>query len=76
MEHHTGLDYKKQSKVFEKISARFGITIGKLQEEFVLRSRLLYALYKNRVFGFNEMQKAINDYYLDPAKILAKYGIK
>lgn len=67
---------KRQSKVFEKISERFGITIGKLQEEFVLRSRLLYALYKNRVFGFNEMQKAINDYYLDPAKILAKYGIK
>ncbi len=34
--------YKKQSKVFEKISARFGLSVPKLQEELILRDKILY----------------------------------
>ncbi len=67
--------YKKQSKVFEKISARFGMTIPKLQEEFVLRSKLLYTLYQKKVFGFDEIKKVINDYYRDPEQVLKHYGV-
>lgn len=37
---------KKQSKVFEKISARNGIPLEKLQREFQIRTKLLYELYK------------------------------
>ncbi|HLC54429.1 MAG TPA: type II/IV secretion system ATPase subunit [Candidatus Nanoarchaeia archaeon] len=67
--------FKKQSKVFEKISARFGISLPKLQEEFVKRARLLYTLYQRKVFGFTEMQEIVNEYYRDPAAVLARYGV-
>ncbi len=67
--------YKKQSKVFEKISARFGISNTKLQEELIKRARLLYNLYQRKIFGFNEMRKIVNDYYRDPASVLKAYGV-
>ena len=67
--------YKKQSKVFEKISAKSGVPLEKLQKEFVTRSRLLYELYKQRVFGFEDIQKIINDYYKNPVEVLQKYNI-
>ncbi len=67
--------YKKQSKVFEKISARNGVPLEKLQREFVTRARLLYELYKQKVFGFEDIQKIINDYYKNPVEVLQKYNI-
>lgn len=67
--------YKKQSKVFEKISAKNGVPLEKLQKEFVTRSRLLYELYKQKVFGFEDIQKIINDYYKNPVEVLQKYNI-
>ena len=68
--------FKKQSKVFEKISARQGIPVEKLQEELIIRAKLLYELYKRRVFGFNEVQKVINEYYKNPAGVLNAYNIQ
>jgi flagellar protein FlaI len=65
--------YKKQSKVFEKISEKTGISVKKLNEELVLRSRLLYELYKKRIFSFDEMGRIISDYYKNPAEVLTKY---
>lgn len=65
-----------QSKVFEKISARYGIPIEKLQREFLTRAKLLYKLSRQRVFGFEDIQKVINDYYKNPVAILTKYGIE
>ncbi|MBX4196557.1 type II/IV secretion system ATPase subunit [Candidatus Pacearchaeota archaeon] len=67
--------FKKQSKVFEKIAARRGISLEKLQKEFLTRSKLLYELYKNKVFGFDEVGKIINDYYKNPVDVLNKYNI-
>jgi len=67
--------FKKQSKVFEKISARRGIPMEKLQSEFVLRAKLLYELSKRKIFGFEETQKVINDYFKSPEEVLKKYGI-
>ncbi len=68
--------FKKQSKVFEKISTRNGVSVENLQREFLLRTKLLYMLYKKRVFGFDEIGKIINDYYKNPEEVLAKYGIE
>lgn len=68
--------FKKQSKVFEKISERYGIPIETLQQEFITRSKLLYTLYQKKVFGFREVEQIINDYYIDPVGILTKYGVK
>ena len=47
----------------------------KLQEEFVNRSKLLYALYQKKVFGFEEMKRIVNDYYRDPKGVLRTYGV-
>ncbi|MEI6731690.1 MAG: ATPase, T2SS/T4P/T4SS family [archaeon] len=67
--------FKKQSKVFEKIANRHGIPIDKLYKEFEDRAKLLYELYKKKVFGFEEIQDVINKYYKNPAEVLAKYNI-
>ena len=68
--------FKKESKVFEKISIRNGISVAELENEFALRSKLLYALYKQKVFGFEEVQKIVVDYYRNPKEVLAKFGIQ
>jgi len=68
--------FKKNSKIFEKIGYRFGIPADKLQEEFRRRSELLFRMQGKNVFGFEEVQTAINEYYKNPEKILQKFGIK
>lgn len=68
--------FKKQSKVFEKISQRRGIPMEKIQKEFQTRAKLLYELYKRKVFDFDTVGKIINDYYKNPAAVLTEYGIQ
>ena len=68
--------FKKESKVFEKISMRFGIPVSTLQEEFLARAKLMYALYQKKVFDFDEIRKVINDYYKDSKIVLDKYGVR
>ncbi|MBM3233384.1 hypothetical protein FJZ18_04430 [Candidatus Pacearchaeota archaeon] len=67
--------FKKQSKVFEKISNRHGIPVEKLEKEFATRAKLMYALYQQKVFRFEEVQKVINDYYKNPVEVLNTYNI-
>lgn len=67
---------KKKSKVLEKISVRQGIPIAELQKELNRRAKLLYILYKKGVFGFEELASVIAEYYKNPEKVLARYGIK
>ena len=80
--HFCSVDYKdtfafvKQSKTFEKISARHGISVAKLKAEFNRRVKLLLALHKKKVFGFEDIQKVINDYYKNPADVLKEYGVR
>jgi len=68
--------FKKSSKVFEKIAERYGLTMEKLQKEFSTRAKLLYELSRRKVFGFEEIQRVINDYYKNPAEVLSRYGIE
>lgn len=67
--------FKKNSKVFEKISARRGISLDKLYREFAIRSRLLYELHKKRIFSFDDVGKVVNNYYKSPVEILNEYRI-
>lgn len=67
--------FKKQSRVFDKISTRYGLTNEKLQDEFLKRAKLLYVLFQKKIFGFDEMRKIVNDYYRDPNAVLKQYGI-
>lgn len=68
--------FKKQSKAFEKISARHGVQAESLQKEFAIRTKLLYELYKRKVFDFDEIGKIINEYYKNPVDVLVKYGVR
>tara|TARA_Y100000310_G_scaffold340182_2_gene435083 strand:- start:1140 stop:4121 length:2982 start_codon:yes stop_codon:yes gene_type:complete len=68
--------FKKQSKVFEKISAKRGVSVEKLQHELIVRAKLLYDLYKRKIFGFDEVGKIINSYYKNPVEVLNKYNIQ
>jgi archaeal flagellar protein FlaI len=67
--------FKKQSKVFEKISAKTGIPVSKLEESLIDRAKLLYKLYKMKIFGFDEVGKVVNDYYKNPVEVLNRLGI-
>jgi len=67
--------FKTDSKVFEKISNRYGKTIQELQIEFKRRSRLLYEMQRRRIFDFNQTQKIINEYHKDPQAVLKAFGI-
>ena len=68
--------FKRQSKVFEKISALRGVSLEKLQQELIIRARLLYELYRRRIYGFDEIGNIINTYSKSPGEVLRRYGIQ
>ena len=68
--------YKTDSKIFDKLVMRSGITKEQLNREFKIRSKLLMKLYKNNIFAFKEVQEIINAYYKTPEKILRIFNIK
>lgn len=67
--------FKEESVVFDKISLHKGISKAKLQREFVLRTKLLMALYNRNIFGFKEVYDIINAYYKTPENVLKKFNI-
>ncbi len=68
--------FKKDSRVFEKIARRHGLTIDELNKEFELRARLLYELQRRGIFDFNQTQKIINEYYKNSDAVLEAFGIQ
>jgi flagellar protein FlaI len=67
--------FKKDSKVFEKISKRYGVAKEELVNELLIRTRLIYELYKRKIFGFSEVQKIVNEYYRNPKGVLRSFGL-
>lgn len=68
--------FKSQSKLFEKISARYGLSLNELQNEFRRRIELLYRMFDQKVVNFLEVQQVINEYYKQPEKVLARFGVR
>jgi len=68
--------FKKNSKIFEKIRERYGLDAQTLDLEFRRRTQIIYALYRKKIFGFEEVQKIINEYYKKPLLVLQKLGIE
>lgn len=68
--------FKKNSKIFEKISKSYGITMDELQTEFRRRALLIYKMYENKIFDFQKFQDMVTQYYKKPAEILSKFGIE
>jgi len=67
--------YKTESKVFEKIMVKFGVSKEELSKEFERRTKLIYELFKKKIFDFDTVQKTINEYYKNPEQVLKTYGI-
>lgn len=68
--------FKKDSRVFEKISIRYGIPVVDLYKELDRRIKLINELVNRKVFGFEEFEKEINEYYKSPENVLRRYGIE
>jgi len=68
--------FKKNSKIFGKISERFGMTLNELQEEFRKRTQLIYKMYENKIFDFQQFQDFITQYYKKPEEVLGKFGVQ
>lgn len=67
--------FKVDSKVFEKIMMKYGLTKGEILKEFKTRTKLLFELYQRKVTDFETVQKMVNDYYKNPSAVLEKFGI-
>ena len=67
--------FKTDSKVMEKIMMRYGLSRDQLLKEFQTRTRILYELYKRKIFDFDTVQKIVNEYYKNPQNILRQFGI-
>ena len=63
------------SKVFEKISIQYGLSMEQVMNEFKLRTRLLKEIQKRGVIGFKQVQHIIHEYYKSPKSVLSKFGI-
>jgi len=40
-----------------------------------LRTKLIYELFRRKIFDFEAIYRIISDYYKNPKEVLAKYGI-
>ena len=67
--------FKFDSKVFEKIMMRYGLSSEDLIREFKIRTKLLYSLYQRGIMDFSAVQRVINDYYKNPSMIMQKFEI-
>ena len=67
--------YAKESRIFDKISEKYGLSKEVLRKEFETRTRLLYALFQNKVLSYEDVQRAVNDYATNPQAILKKYNL-
>ena len=68
--------FKKSSKIFEKITKRYGISIEELEIEFKKRARLLYNMYTKKIFDYEEVQKIVTEYYKKPDDVLRRFGVQ
>jgi flagellar protein FlaI len=67
---------KSGSRVFEKISKRYGKTMEELTQEFQTRTKLIYQIYKKKISTFDEVQNLIIKYYKKPEEVLKALGVE
>ena len=68
--------FKRNSKIFEKISRMTGMKMEEIEIEFRRRVTILYSMYTRKIFEFEKVQEIINEYYKKPDKILRDFGIQ
>jgi flagellar protein FlaI len=68
--------FKTTSKVFEKISKRYGVSKEELDNDMRKKAQIIYQLYKKKIFKFEEVQEIVTKYYKKPEEVLKELGIE
>jgi flagellar protein FlaI len=68
--------FKKDSKIFEKIIKRYGMTKEQLDLEFSRRVKIIYYMFQKKIVDFEKAQEIINRYYKRPDDVLREFGIQ
>ena len=68
--------FNTNSRILNKISARYGLEEREIEEEFNRRVRIIYRLCEKKIYDFREIQQLINEYYKRPLDVLRKLGIR
>ena len=66
---------KSTTKVFEKISKRYGVTKEELNSDLKRKAQIIYQLYKKKIFKFEDVQEIITHYYKKPEDVLKQLGL-
>ncbi|MEK6934830.1 MAG: type II/IV secretion system ATPase subunit [Nanoarchaeota archaeon] len=64
------------SRIFDKIIRRFGVTRERLLDEFRKRTLLLMKMYDSKISGYKQVHDIITAYHKTPDLVLNKFGIK
>jgi len=67
--------FKKNVKVFEKISKRHGVSVPELYRELDLRTKFIYKLFQQKIFDFDSIYRVVVDYYKNPQEVLQRFGV-
>ena len=67
--------FKTDSRIFEKIMMRYGLSKENIQNEFSIRTKIIYELYRRKINDFDTVQKLVNDYYKNPKNVLKQLGL-
>ncbi len=64
-----------KSKIFDKISDKFGLKREDLIKELENRTTLLKKFYTEKILSYEEVQKIVNEYQKNPQAVLKRYGL-
>lgn len=67
--------FKKDSKIFQKISQRYGLSAPDVDKEFHRRAELLHKMNIRKIHKFDDVQRIVNEYYKNPESVLRSFGI-
>ena len=71
-----GFYHGKNSRIFEKISLRHGISPAEINAEYRKRVFLLTQLFLRGIKSFEEVSRVVNEYYKKPDVVLGRFGMK
>jgi archaeal flagellar protein FlaI len=68
--------FKSGSKVFEKISNRYGVPLADLEMDLRKRAQIIYQMYKRKINKFEEVREIVNRYYKKPNEVMKELGLE
>jgi hypothetical protein len=68
--------FSQNRYAFNKIAKRYGADIGELNQELQIRAKLLYEMYRRKIFDFAQVQSVVNKYHKSPEAVLQAFGIQ